>query len=174
MERCRGLYDAERPRHIGVQDGSTGGIEGGAEVGSALKVSELNFGVHHEEMDEAADDLLILLLVDRGGILKVLEEVHGVGISLGGEGVRAAGCKNIEDRMKHGGSEGASDGVKVESDAEVAVHGGFVDGAGVALVKLEDGLVPEAAAPLSTWVLRIATRRGLSLHLQKNLRGSAR
>ena len=40
MERCRGLYDAERPRHIGVQDGSTGGIEGGAEVGSALKVSE--------------------------------------------------------------------------------------------------------------------------------------
>jgi len=122
-------------------------------------------------MDEAADDLLILLLVDRGGILKVLEEVHGVGISLGREGVRAAGCKNLEDRMKHGGSEG---GVKVESDAEVAVHGGFVEGAGVALVKLEDGLVPEAAAPLSTWVLRIATRRGLSLHLQKNLRGSAR
>ena len=41
--------------------------------------------------------------------------------------------------------EGAGDGVKVESDAEVAVHG-FVKDAGVALVQLEDGLVPEAAA----------------------------
>ena len=34
----------------------------------------------------------------------------------------------------------------MESDAEVAVHGGFVEDAGVALVELEDGLVPEAAA----------------------------
>jgi hypothetical protein len=52
------------------------------------------------------------------------------------------GCHDkMDEGMKHGGSEGASDsdGVKVESDAEVAVHGGFVEDAGVALVKLEDG-----------------------------------
>jgi len=106
--------------------------------------------------------------------LGVFKEVHGVGRSLGWERVRAAGRENLEDGMEHGCSESAGDGVKVESDAEVAVHGGFVEGAGVALVKLEDGLVPEAAAPLSTWVLRITTRRGSSLHLQRNLRGSAR
>jgi hypothetical protein len=35
---------------------------------------------------------------------------------------------------------------KVESDAEVAVHGGFVEDAGLALVQLEDGLIPEAVA----------------------------
>jgi hypothetical protein len=45
----------------------------------------------------------------------------------------------MDEGMKHGGSEGVSDGVKVESDAELAVHGGFVEDAGVALVKLEDG-----------------------------------
>jgi hypothetical protein len=48
--------------------------------------------------------------------------------------------------MQHGCSEGTGDWVKVESDAEVAVHGGFVEDAGVALVQLGDGLVPEAAA----------------------------
>ena len=47
--------------------------------------------------------------------------------------------------MKKGCSEDAGDGVKVESDAEVAVHG-FVEDTGVALVQLEDGLVPEAVA----------------------------
>jgi hypothetical protein len=97
-------------------------------------------------MDEAADDSLILLLINRGGILGVLEEVHGVGRSLGGKRVRAAGRENLEDGMEHGCSESACDGVKVESDAEVAVHGGFVEDARVALVQLEDGLVPEAAA----------------------------
>ena len=30
-------------------------------------------------MDEAANDFLVILLVDKGGILRVLEEVHGVG-----------------------------------------------------------------------------------------------
>ena len=65
---------------------------------------------------------------------------------MGGERVRAAGRENLEDGKKHGCSEGAGDGVKVESDAEVAVHGGFVEDAGVALVQLEDGLVPEATA----------------------------
>ena len=98
-----------------MQDSSAGGVEGGAKVGSALEVSEdadeldevalcgirvvsgchddrdLDFAAHHEETDEAADDPLILLLVDRGGILGVLEEVHGVGRSLGWERVRAAG-----------------------------------------------------------------------------------
>ena len=97
-------------------------------------------------MDEAADDSLILLLVDRGGILGVFEEVHRVGRSLGWERVRAAGRENLEDGMEHGCSESAGDGVKVESDAEVAVHGGFVEDAGVALVQFEDGLVPEATA----------------------------
>jgi hypothetical protein len=37
-------------------------------------------------MDEAADDSLILLLVDRGGILGVFEEVHGCCGSPRGEG----------------------------------------------------------------------------------------
>jgi hypothetical protein len=153
-----------------MQDSSAGGVEGGAKVGSALEVSEdadeldkvalggirvvggchddrdLNLAAHHEEMDEAADDSLILLLINRGGILGVLEEVHGIGRSLGGKRVRAAGRENLEDGMEHGCSEGAGDGVKVESDAEVAVHGGFVEDAGVAFVQLEDGLVPEAAA----------------------------
>jgi hypothetical protein len=82
-------------------------------------------------MDEAANDLLILPLVDRGGILRVLEEIHGVGRSLGGERVHAAGRENLKDGMKHGCSECAVDGVKVESDAEVAVHGRFVEYAGV-------------------------------------------
>jgi hypothetical protein len=36
-------------------------------VGSAMLVAE------------AANDLLILLLVDTGGILRVLEEIHNVG-----------------------------------------------------------------------------------------------
>jgi hypothetical protein len=36
--------------------------------------------------------------------------------------------------------------VKVESDAEVAVHGEFVEDSVVALIKHEDGLIPEAAA----------------------------
>jgi len=109
-----------------VQDSSAGGVEGRAEVGSALEVSEytdelyevalceicivsgchddrdLDFAAHHEEMDEAADDPLILLLVDWGGILGVLEEVHGVGRSLSGKRVRAAGSENLEDGMKHG------------------------------------------------------------------------
>jgi hypothetical protein len=29
--------------------------------------------------------------------------------------------------MKHGCSEGAGNGVKLESDAKVAVHGGFIE-----------------------------------------------
>ena len=65
---------------FGVQDGFAGGVEGGAEVGSALEVSEdadeldevalggirivgschddreLDLAAHHEEMDEATDD----------------------------------------------------------------------------------------------------------------------
>jgi hypothetical protein len=90
-------------------------------------------------MDEADNDLLILLLVARGGILRVLEEIHGVGRLLGGE--------RVEDRMKHGCSEGA-------------VYGRFVEDAEVALVKLEDGLVPEDSS--SIWVLRITTRRASS------------
>ena len=94
VERCRSLSDAERngelaPAGLGVQDSAAGGVEGGAEVGSALEVNEdadeldevalcgirivgdchddreLNFAAHHEEMDEAADDHLILLLIDR-------------------------------------------------------------------------------------------------------------
>jgi hypothetical protein len=48
-------------------------------------------------MDEADNDLLILLLVARGGILRVLEEIHGVGRSLGGERVRAACREDAED-----------------------------------------------------------------------------
>jgi hypothetical protein len=49
VELCRGLSDAERNGlrmdteggvTFGVQDGSAGGIECGAEVGSALEVSE--------------------------------------------------------------------------------------------------------------------------------------
>jgi len=87
-----------------------------------------------------------LLLVDRGGMLRVLEEVDGVKRSFGREKVRAAGREDLEDGVKHGGSEGTGDGVKVESDAKVAVHGGFVVDSGVALVQLEDGLVPEAKA----------------------------
>ena len=122
VERCRGLSDAERNGELahaghgmntegcitfGVQDSSAGGVEGGAEVGSALEVSEdadeldevalggirivggchddreLDLAAHHEEMDKATDDSLILLLIDRGGILRVLEEVHGVGRSFG-------------------------------------------------------------------------------------------
>jgi len=101
----------------------------------------LDLAAHHEEIDEAADDSLILLLIDRGGILRVLEEV--------GERVLAAGCEDLEDGMKHGCSEGKlefDDGVKLEFDAKVAVHGGFVEDAGIALVQLEDGLVPEVAA----------------------------
>ena len=106
---------------FGVQDSSAGGVEGGAKVGSAFEVSEypdelyevalfgicivsgchddrdLDFTAHHEEMDEAANDPLILLLVDRGGILGVFEEVNGVGR------VRAAGRENLEDDMEHGG-----------------------------------------------------------------------
>jgi hypothetical protein len=78
--------------------------------------------------------------------LEVFEEIHGEGRSLGGKRVCAAGREDLEDGMKHGGSEGASDVVKVESDAKVAIHGGFVVDSGVALVQLEDGLVPEAAA----------------------------
>ena len=97
-------------------------------VGGCHDDRDLDFAVHHEEMDEAANDPLILLLVDRGGILGVLEEVHGVWRSLSGERVRAAGRENLEDGMEHGCSEGA------------------MQDAGVALVQLEDGLVPEAAA----------------------------
>jgi hypothetical protein len=32
---------------------------------------DLYLAAHHEEMDEAANDSLILLLIDRGGILRV-------------------------------------------------------------------------------------------------------
>ena len=46
--------------------------------------------------------------------------------------------------MEHRSSEGTGDGVKVESNAEVVVHGGFVEDPRVALVELEDGLVPES------------------------------
>ena len=42
---------------------------------------DLNLAAHHEEMDEAAGDSLIFLLINRGGILGVPEEVHGVGRS---------------------------------------------------------------------------------------------
>ena len=64
VERCRGLSDAERngdlaPTGLGmntegcvtfcVQDSSNGGVEGGAEVGSALEVSE-----DADELDEVA------------------------------------------------------------------------------------------------------------------------
>ena len=48
-----------------------------------------------------------LLLVDRGDMLRVLEEVDGVRRSFGREKVRAAGRKDLK---------GAGDGVKVESD----------------------------------------------------------
>ena len=109
-----------------MQDGSAGSVEGGSKVGSALEVSEdadeldevalcgicvmggchddcdLYVAAYHEEMDEAADDSLILLLVDRGGILGVFKEVHGVGRSLGWERVHAAGRENLEDGMEHG------------------------------------------------------------------------
>ena len=78
--------------------------------------------------------------------MEVIEKIHGVGRSLGGKRVCAAGREDLDDGMKHGCIEGASDGVKLESDAKVAVHGGFVVDAGVMLVTLEDGLVPEAAA----------------------------
>ena len=40
---------------------------------------DLNLAAHHEEMDETANDSLILLLINRGSILRVFEEVHGVG-----------------------------------------------------------------------------------------------
>ena len=119
-ERYRGLSDAERNGELapaglgmntegcitfGVQDSSAGGVEGGAKVGSSFEVSEdadeldevalcgirvvsgchddrdLDFAAHHDEMDKA----------HRGGVLRVLEEVHGVGRSLGWERVRAAG-----------------------------------------------------------------------------------
>ena len=80
----------------------------------------MDLAAHHEEMDEAADDSLIRLLINRSGILGILEEVHGVGRSLGGKRVRAAGRENLEDGMEHGCSESAGDGVKVEPDAEVA------------------------------------------------------
>jgi hypothetical protein len=63
-------------------------------------------------MDEATNDLLMLPLVDRGGILGVLEEIHGVERSLAGKRVCVAGREDFEDGTKHGGSEGASDGVK--------------------------------------------------------------
>ncbi len=96
-------------------------------MGSCHDDCDLDLAAHHKEMDEAADDSLILLLVDRGGILRVLEEVHGVGRSLGWERVRAAGRENLEDGMEHGCRESTGDGVKVESDAKVAVHGGFVE-----------------------------------------------
>ena len=69
---------------------------------------------------------MTLLLVDRDGMLRVLEEVDGVKRSFGREKVRAAGREDLEDGVKHGGSEGTGDGVRVESDAEEAVHGGII------------------------------------------------
>ncbi len=48
-------------------------------VGGCHDDRKLNFAARNEEMDEAANNPLILLLVDRGGILIVLEEIHGVG-----------------------------------------------------------------------------------------------
>ncbi len=59
--------------------------------------------MHHEEVDEAANDLLIPVL--------------GVGRLSGGEGVCAAGCikQDLDDRIQHGCSDSNGDGVEVVS-----------------------------------------------------------
>lgn len=46
--------------------------------------------------------------------------------------------------MEHRSSECTGDRIKVESNAEVAVHGEFVEDSGIAIVELEDRLVPES------------------------------
>jgi len=48
--------------------------------------------------------------------------------------------------VEHGRCEGTCDRVKVKANAEVAVHGGLIEGPRVALVELVDGLVPESSA----------------------------
>ena len=97
--------DAEGCVTFGVQDGSVGVIEGGTEFGVALEEGEdadeldkvtlcgvgivagchddreSDFRAHHEEVNDAANDLLILELVDRGDILRIFEDIQGVGRS---------------------------------------------------------------------------------------------
>jgi len=80
-----------------VEDGTVGGMEGGAEVRGTFQIGEdadeldevalcgvgvvggchddceLDLGADHEEVDEAADDLHVLLLVDRSLVLMLTE-----------------------------------------------------------------------------------------------------
>ena len=107
-----------------VEDGTVSGMEGGAKVWGTFQVGEdadeldevalrgvgivggshddgeLDLGADHEEVDETADDLHVLLLVDRGLVGRLFEEIHGVGGPLGGERVRAAGCEDLEDGVE--------------------------------------------------------------------------
>lgn len=88
-----------------------------------------------------ANDLLILRLVNRGSVFGLVEEVQSVWRSLRREGLGTSSRKDLDNRVEHGSSEGFGDGVKVESNAEVAIHGGFVQDTGISFV--EDRLVPE-------------------------------
>ena len=175
-------YGELTPAGLGVdgEDGTFIGEEGRAEVRGALEVSEdtdeldevalvgisimgschddreEDFRASFEQEDELANNSLILRLANGSGVCGRVEEVLRVWRPLSWEGLSTASCEDLEDRVEHRSSEGTGDRIKVESNAEVVVHGGFVEDPRVALVELEDGLVPESTTCEDSSVVNVS------------------
>ena len=138
---------------------------------------ELELEAKLEEPDNDACELLVSEIVDWGRVVSEIKQIHCVGSALYGKRVGAKGIEDLQDRVKHRGSEGTSGRVVAESHAEIAVHGSRVESAGERLRRawrVSSYLERQVsnAPPSSTCVLIIANVVGSGGQVILNLRGS--
>ena len=86
-------------------------------------------------------ELLVSGIVDWGRVVSEIKQIHCVGSALHGKGVGAKSIEDLQDRVKHRGSEGTNGRVVAESHAEIAVHGRRVESDGVTIAKGLEGLL---------------------------------
>jgi len=100
---------------------------------------ELDLKAKLQEPDEDTRELLVSEIVDWSRVVSEIKQIHCVGSALYRKGVGAKGIEDLQDRVKHRGSEGTSDRVVAESHAEIAVHGSRVESSGVTIAKGLEG-----------------------------------
>ena len=102
---------------------------------------ELSLEPKLEEPDELANAFLVCFEVDRSGIIRDVKEIHRVWSGLLWKGRGAEGGEDFEDTVIHGGGHGPSCRVIAETHSKVAVHGGRVESARVAVTEGLEGLI---------------------------------
>ena len=144
---------------------SIGRVPGGTEIRSALQVGEdadslrevtlswgrivstghddrkLSLESELEEPDELANTPLVGFGIHRSGIIRDVEEVHRVWSGLLGKGRGAEGGEDLEDAVIHRGGHGPGVRVIAEAHSKVAIHGGRVKSAWVAVAEGLEGLI---------------------------------